>query len=580
MSFLSQSNIGVLLFVGVIFVVPLIVPFIAPRAIRSLLGVLADRPRFVLGLVFAVSLGISGSLTHATGVPPPTIHDEFSYLLAADTFAHGRLTNPPSPFFRSFDTFHVLQQPTYQSKYPPAQGLFLAFGKILTGFPITGAWIEIALAATALSWMFYAWFPRRWALLGSTLVCLHPAMMMWSQCYWGGGAALLAGALLFGGIRRFADVPLSRYAFTATCGAGLLVLSRPYEGLTAILIACGMLLIQLRNADPSMKKAAIRAFAPALVPLVLALGFTGLYDRDVTGSVIRLPYALYESAHFQVPAFLFQHLKREPTGIPPAMHAMNGYYMSEYLSSTSSVSGIILGGLKKLIEIWRVLLEINNINAFPHYPILVMGLWQSTFQFALFVPILWLLAAARRDRWLALAFVGACLGAAALVVETWFNTHYAAPFAPLGAVLLLGSLRQLNAWTIDRRRIGKSVVGMLVVIYIVSFFVCFRQEAQCEFAPWAVQRTRIESMLERESRPSIVLVRYSPKHFWGHEWVYNGCDLERDHVLWARSIDPVEDSRLLAHYHGRQVWLLEPDKNPATLTSYSGIPATDTKDDY
>ena len=62
-------------------------------------------------------------------VQAPNIHDEFSYLLASDTFAHGRLTNPTPALWHHFEAFYVLLQPTFQSKYGAAQPLFMALGQ-------------------------------------------------------------------------------------------------------------------------------------------------------------------------------------------------------------------------------------------------------------------------------------------------------------------------------------------------------------------------------------------------------------------------------------------------------------------
>lgn len=108
------------------------------KRIEQRLQALARRRVLTAVLLFAFPILARLALLPAAGVPIPFVHDEFGYLLVADTMLHGRLANPPHAYPEFFEALYIIQAPTYSSYYPVGIGVTLAVGRVLFGNPWGG----------------------------------------------------------------------------------------------------------------------------------------------------------------------------------------------------------------------------------------------------------------------------------------------------------------------------------------------------------------------------------------------------------------------------------------------------------
>lgn len=529
------------------------------RALRGTIltqwfGSVARRSLVATILVFLLAL-LGAILVDGGAFPPPGVHDEFSYLLAAQTFAAGRMTNPPHPMRSYFESFHVLHEPSYMSMYPPAQGLALASGIVIAGDPAWGVRFSVAALAAAICWMLRGWMPPKWALLGGLICTVRICWFSyWSHSYWGGAMPAIGGALLMGAAGRIVNRgECTRNGALLALGTLILANSRPWEG--GLCTACVLAWLAFSRNRTQLLRRVIPGFAAVLLPGVATMTY---YNYRVTGDPLHLPYLANRARYQTHGSFVWENPSFEKTYSYSELRRF--YVESEGYPEKLGYARVQADKPKR---VWFFFLG----PALSLALLGVAGAWRAN---ALRLPLLVL----------TIGFF-----ASHLLVRWDIQPHYFGP--PLGAayIAVCYGLRVLCAWRRHRWLSGRALVSACVAGCLLMALVRIAAPAlgvkvfQEITYPWYsygplanFHRQRVEAALKSRAGKHLVLVEYSADHRPEIEWVYNDADIDNSSLVWARYAgSPERIQPLLDYYKNRKIWWINPDRDPTRIVDYRDI---------
>jgi hypothetical protein len=319
-------------------------------------------------------------------------------------------------------------------------------------------------------------------------------------------------------------------------------MTRPFEGVLFAVPILAALAWQYRTRFGSLAAIATPAAAISAIAIVLL----GMYFQRVTGSPFVTTYQISQKTYGWPMGLAWT----PPPKIEHRHIELQRYYEYE-LGEREKVDG--------------------PIDFIEYLTFRVQEYWRFFVGPILTIPLVMLGRVWRRRRILFLALAGAL---AAVLLEGASSPHYLAPATAVIVAILVECIRHLRA----TRRLDiawlPAAMALVLVLRIGAQAAGLPYTQALNFQSWCcrvegnLNKSRIAAELSKSPGKHLVFVETKTDPYNLFQWIYNDADIDGSPIVWARDLGRERDAQLSGYFHDRDVWIVDPNVEPATCRRY------------
>ncbi len=407
-------------------------------------------------VVFIVAFGMSWNVGKKFDGLPPAYHDEYSYLIQAETFTNWRWSSPSfQPMPELFDQMHVLNEGKFASRYFPGTGLWIAPFFAL-GLPWLGHQLAQGFAAMMLFWSGRELSNSGTGLLAGLLFALSPGLLLFSNLLLAHHPTLIGLTLFLWAFLRMMRTNSVLATLLAGLGLAFAMVCRPMTA-AGFALPFGVCFVwwgvtgcwpfmRIQNSAAVMKSPVRRCGRIVVMGVPLVLGFVLIFVQNlaITGSAFKTPYQVYTETYTPRHVYGFNNVERGEQNLGPKV--IDNYdRWAKNLTPELALANV----QTRILNSWRWTLGV--------VPLLAAGL----------VFLLTLRAGDHRWGLIGLAVLSLHLAH----IPYWFDGimgwHYVFETAPLWLLIFAEVTRRLFVqWNVSGRWMMKRCWGLFIAVAV------------------------------------------------------------------------------------------------------------------